>query len=295
MKILFNILGVLLGIVAAFLLSIALFLTPLVSAATKFFQPETIQQTLKEMDIQEELHKIVAGNAPSGLDGIDTAFVDDLVDSELMEDLLEIYIENLLGILEENDVTLLSEEQISPLLEKHLPEMTDLIKPHLPAEVSLTDEQIADYALNTLEPLLLEITSALPTLEDMGLDESKITLIQYTYDKTLLKYTLLAVAMLTVSILILRFPRFKGFMWLTIIYTCSSLLNFCINKYLLMDDIQHVEELFMPILEFFAAEYLSCALIGFVCAIVFLIIFIVGRMVFKPKETVEPTPLGNSY
>ena len=55
MKILFNILGVLLGFVAALLLSVALFLTPFVSAITKLIQPETIQQTLNDMNLEKEL------------------------------------------------------------------------------------------------------------------------------------------------------------------------------------------------------------------------------------------------
>lgn len=295
MKILFNILGVLLGIVAAFLLSLALFLAPLVSTSTKLLQPDTIQQTLKDMNLQEELQKIIEQNAPTELSGVNIAFVEDLLNSELMEGLLEIYIENLLGILEEDDVKLLGKEHIAPLLETHLPEMTNLIKPHLPAEISLTDAQISEYALSTLEPILLEITAILPSLDDMGLDETTISLIQYTYDKTILKYTILAVAVLSVIIILLRFPRFKGFMWLTVIYSSSALLFFCINKYLLMDDIRHVEDMFMPILDFFAAEYLSSAFVIFICALAFLVVFIVGRKVFNPSAISEHTSHEDSF
>lgn len=295
MKILFNILGVLLGIVASFLLFIALFFTPIISISTKMLQPETMQELLDQVDLQDELQKIVAQNTPTGLEGVDTALVEDLINSELMAALLGIYIENLLGILEKDDVKLLAEEQITPLLKEHLPEMTALIKSHLPAEVSLTDEQISGYALTTIEPLLLEITSALPTLEELGLDEGMISVIRYTYDKTILKYALLAVILLSAIILFLRHPRFKGFMWLTVIYGFFALLYFCIYKYCFMKDVQQLEEMPIPILEFIGLEYQRSAIIAFVCTAVFLVVFIAGRKIFKPKKTTDPTPLTSSF
>lgn len=295
MKILFNILGVLLGIVASFLLFIALFFAPIVSTFTKMLQPETIQELIDQIDLQDELQKLVALDTPTGLEGVDTALVEDLINSELMEDLLGIYIENLLGILEKDEVKLLAEEHISPLLKKHLPEMTALIKSHLPAEVPLTDEQISEYALTTIEPLLLEITSALPTLEELGLDEGMISVIRYTYDKTILKYTLLAVIILSAIILFLRHPRFKGFMWLTVIYGFFTLLYFCIYKYCFMKDVQQMEEMPIPILEFIGFEYKSNALIALICTVVFLVIFIIGRKTFPPKQTSELVSLEDSF
>ena len=295
MKILFNIIGVLLGIAASFLLFLALFCTPIVTASTKMLQPETMQQLLDQIDLQDELQKLVGENTPIGLDGVDTAFVEDLINSELMGELLEIYIENLLGILEKDDVTLLAEEQIAPLLEKHLPEMTGLIKSHLPAEVTLTDEQISEYTVTTIEPILSEITSALPTLEELGLEEGMITVIRYTYDKTILKYTLLAVVILSALILFLRFPRFKGFMWLTIHYGFFTLLYFCIYKYCFMKDVQQMEEMPIPILEFFGYEYRSSAIIAFICTVVFLVVFITGRKIHIPRQTEELTSLEDSF
>ncbi len=295
MKLLHNILGILLGIVAAFLLFLVLFFTPLVSSFTKMLQPQTIQQLLNEVDLQEELQKIIDQNSFSELNGLDTAFVKDIVKSELMEEIIEIYIENLLGVLEEDDVKLLSEKQITPLLKKHLPEMSALLKSYLPPEITLTDAQISEYTLTTIEPLILEIASMLPTLEELGLDEGMISFLQYTYDKTILKYTLLAVIILSAIILFLRFPRFKGFMWLTVIYTISALQFLCIKVYLSMEDIPDLEDLPAPILKFFADEYQLTTLITFVCAIAFLVIFIAGRKIFPPKENTEFTSSEDSF
>lgn len=295
MKLLHNIIGVFLGIVAAFLLFIALFCTPLVYTFTKMLQPQTILHLLDEVNVQEELQKMIDQSSLPTLDGLDTTFVEDIVKSELMEEIIGIYIDNLLGVLEEDDVKLLAEEQITPLVKKHLPEMTELLKSHLPSEITLSDDQISEYTLSTIEPLVLEIASMLPTLEELGLDESMISLIRYTYDKTILKYTLLAVIILSAIILLLRYPRFKGFMWLTVIYTISALQFLCIKVYLSMDDIQDLEDLPAPILKFFANEYRLMTLITFVCAAVFLVIFIVGRKTFPPKENVEFTSSENSF
>ena len=287
MKILFNILGVLLGIVTAFLLFLALFCAPGVSACTKMLQPETIQELLDEIDLPDELEKMIAQNSFTEFNGLDTAFVEDLIHSELMKELLEIYIENLLGILEEDDITLLSEKQIAPLLEEHLPEMTGLIGPYLPAEIELTDEQLTEYVSDTLEPLISEIVSMLPTLEDLGLEEGMISVIRYTYDKTILKYTLLAVIILSGLILFLRFPRFKGFMWLTVLYGFFTLLYFCIYKYCFMKEVQKLEELPIPILEFIGFEYQRCSIIVLACTVAFLIVFIVGRKLCPPRRQNE--------
>ncbi len=294
MKILFNILGVILSIAASFLLFLVLFFTPIVSASTKMLQPETIQQLLDQIDLQEELQKLVTQNTPSGLEGIDTALVEDLINSDLMEELLGIYIENLLGILETDDVKLFEEEQIAPLIKKHLPEMTGFIKANLPAEVTLTEEQLSEYALSTLEPILLEITSALPTLEELGLDEGMISVIRYTYDKTILKYTLVAVIILSAVILLLRFPRFKGFMWLTVLYGFYTLLYFCIYKYCFLKEVQQLEELPVPILEFIGFEYQRYSIITLICTIAFLTIFIAGRKLCPSRKTEDLVSLEES-
>lgn len=294
MKILFNILGVILSIAVSFLLFLALFFTPIVSASTKMLQPETIQQLLDQINIQEELQKLVTQNTPVRLEGVDTALVEDLINSDLMEELLGIYIENLLGILDTDDVTLFEEEQIAPLIKKHLPEMTGFVKSNLPAEVTLTEEQLAEYALTSLEPILSEIVSALPTLEELGLDEGMISVIRYTYDKTILKYTLLAVIILSAFILFLRFPRFKGFMWLTVLYGFYALLYFCIYKYCFLKDVQQLEELPVPILEFIGYEYQRYSIIAFVCTVAFLIIFIVGRKLCPPRKTEDLVSLEES-
>jgi hypothetical protein len=220
--------------------------------------------------------------------------VEDLINSELMKEILGMYIENLLGILERDDVQLLAEEQIAPLMKKHLPEMTELIKSYLPAEINISDEQISEYASTTIEPILSEITSALPTLEELGLEEGMITVIRYTYDKTILKYTLLAVIILSALILFLRFPRFKGFMWLTILYGFYALLYFCIYKYCFMKEVQQLEELPVPILEFIGVHYQHCALIVFVCTILFLVIFVAGRKISPPRRTAELVSLEDA-
>lgn len=295
MKLLHNILGVFLGIICACLLFIALSCTPIVYSFTKMLQPQTILQLLEEVNVQGELQKILDQSSLPTLDGLDTAFVEDVVKSELMEEIIGIYIENLLGVLEEDDVKLLSEEQITPLVKKHLPEMTELLKANLPPEITLSDEQISEYTLTAIEPLVLEIASMLPTLEELGLDEGMISLIQYTYDKTILKYTLLAVIILSAIILFLRYPRFKGFMWLTVIYTLSALQFLCIKVYLSMDNIPDFDDLPAPILKFFAGEYQLVTRITFVCAAVFLVVFILGRKIFPPKNNTELISSENTF
>jgi hypothetical protein len=61
-----------------------------------------------------------------------------------------------------------------------------------------------------------------------------------------------------------------------------------------MKEVQQLEELPVPILEFIGVHYQRCALIVFVCTILFLVIFVAGRKISPPRRTEELVSLEDA-
>ena len=159
-KIFFNILGILLAIILSIFTLIVLLATPTISVGTSLFKPDTIQQVIQDMNLSVQLEKTLKDSVPADLQNLDMKFVDDLMTSELMSDILQLYIDNLVGILENDHMESINQQQIQELLNKHTPSLVTMTRSYLPTEIPLSDAEISNYANDMLEPALLTMVSA---------------------------------------------------------------------------------------------------------------------------------------
>jgi len=299
-KNIFNISGIILAIFLSLFTFATLLTTPVVSTCTSLLQPQTIQQFLQNMNFSEQLENTLKESAPTDLQNLDVKFIDDLIASELMNDIMQLYIDNMIGLLEKNSVENISQQQIQTLLVKHTPTLTTMIHPYLPKDIPLSDSDINNYAYAMLEPALLTLVTELPTLEDFGIDNTTLTLIHMLYSGTLLKYCILAIGILSLLIFLCRFPRFKGLMWLGVIYLLSAMILFLVSEnvkalftYLLSTE--SYESFFLviePIIDLFKTELTTYGRTIIILGFVFSSIFIFGRLLFSVKTRTDNKQLA---
>ena len=292
-KIVFNIFGILLAIIFSCITFCLLPTIPVISTCTSIFQPDTIQQLLQDMDLSERLESTLKESAPSDLQNLDMDFIDDLMASELMKDILQLYMDNLLGVLENDHMENISQQQLQTLLDTHSPTLVSMIRPYLPSELSITDEDVSRYANDMLEPALLNMVSSLPTLEDMGIDSGYLTLIHMLYNGTFLKYGIIAIGILSLLVFLCRFPRFNGFKWLAIIYLLNAVIllilateaNTFVPELLSKDTANALGGALQPIIDLARSEIYNCAHIIGLLGVLFIVLLILGRkFIFSPKQ-----------
>lgn len=295
LKIIGNIFAILLAIILSLFTFASLVSTPVISTGTALLQPDTLQKVLTDMDLSKQLESTLKQSAPAELSELDVDFVNDLIGSDLMGDILELYIGNLMGVLEDDRMESINQSQIHTLLEKHMPSLVAMVRKSLPEEVPVSDTEITDYTIATIEPALISMVSELPDLEDLGVDETALTIIHKLYDDTLVKLALGLIAVLSILVVLLRFPRFKGFLWLGITYLLASVILVLVSKQsdTFVDTLLPSEATdtlgfaLEPILNQVKYHLNTGARNIAICAVVFILIFILGRILLslgKKKE-----------
>lgn len=223
-KSIFNFVSIQLSLVLSIFTFILILLTPIVSVGTSLLQSENIQQFLQDTQLTDQLESTLKDAAPDELENLGVNFIDNLMDTELMSDIVELYIDNMIGVLETDNIKSINTQDIQNLLKKHTPELVTLIRPYLPSDIVLSDNDISKYASDMLEPALTTMVSGLPTLEDLKIEKTTLTILRMFYDGSLVRYSFIAIGILSLLILIFRFPGFKGFLWLSITYLLNTVL-----------------------------------------------------------------------
>ena len=289
LKILLNIFGILTAFILSLLLAAILLTTPLVSTASSFLKPESLYKVLKTIDFAY----FFQASDDSQLGQLNPKLLNELLETEFAEDVITLYVNNLLNALENIDAgTALTPDDITKLADEHITELLPIVKSQIGIDLPLTDEQIQTYAQQYIGNIAPEIASMLPTLGDFGIDNTILTILHNLHSGKALRSLLLVAGILSFLVLLCRFPRFKGFMWLGVTYLCSSLFLFLLAFTVKSTGISLFTEL-IPISKIIVAPFFSgltagvfrgaSIILGFAAA--FIIIFILGRKLFCQKKS----------
>lgn len=284
-KFILNFFGILLAIILSIITLGTLIITPIISSASSFLQTDTLHKMISDINLSDMFESYITEAAPDSWDDLDVEFIDEFMSSELVKDIIDLYLNNLLGIVEQDRIDSINQEQIDMLLNKHMPEMISIIRPRIPAELPVTDAEITQYATSALTPILVELVALLPTLEDLGLDSTTISILHMLHNGTLLRYTIYAVLILSLLIVLCRFPRFKGFGWLSVAYLLATLILFLlgqnaqniISALLSEEFLEKTEFLLQPLLNLFRSNFLLVARNTLIVTVACLLVFILGR------------------
>lgn len=284
-KFILNFFGILLAIILSIITLGTLIITPIISSASSFLQTDTLHKMISDINLSDMFESYITEAAPDSWDDLDVEFIDEFMSSELVKDIIDLYLNNLLGIVEQDRIDSINQEQIDMLLNKHMPEMISIIRPRIPAELPVTDAEITQYATSALTPILVELVALLPTLEDLGLDSTTISILHMLHNGTLLRYTIYAVLILSLLIVLCRFPRFKGFGWLSVAYLLATLILFLlgqnaqniISALLSEEFLEKTDFLLQPLLNLFRSNFLLVARNTLIVTVACLLVFILGR------------------
>lgn len=284
-KFILNFFGILLAIILSIITLGTLIITPIISSASSFLQTDTLHKMISDINLSDMFESYITEAAPDSWDDLDVEFIDEFMSSELVKDIIDLYLNNLLGIVEQDRIDSINQEHIDMLLNKHMPEMISIIRPRIPAELPVTDAEITQYATSALTPILVELVALLPTLEDLELDSTTISILHMLHNGTLLRYTIYAVLILSLLIVLCRFPRFKGFGWLSVAYLLATLILFLlgqnaqniISALLSEEFLEKADFLLQPLLNLFRSNFLFVARNTLIVAVTCLLVFILGR------------------
>lgn len=297
LKIIYTIFGVLFAILLSIITYFLLLIIPAISTACDLLQPETLHKALKSWDLSQIIEKQMDNSSAESQSEFVALLVDGLLESPLVDDLLELYLENLLGIVEEDQMASITQKDIDLLLEKHMPDLISQVRPHIPEALEISDEDIMPYITQTLSPYLLKMANALPSLEDLGLHPSIIKIIHMLYNKTLLKYAYLIVILTSVLILLCRLPRFKGLIWITVVYTLAGFTILLLSEFskpfsvnlFIPEFLSGLISTFNSFTQLVKSNMIQNGILCIIVAVISLLLYILSRVVRKSVAASKKT------
>lgn len=297
LKIILNVLGILAAIVVSFILTAVLVVTPIVSYATSYLKSDEMYESI------ENVVSTVVDNMPVSSD--EEEVMVKVMKTELMADVIDLYVENIYAdLIGTEPETVLTEEAIRAIAEAHRDEINPLVNEYVEGqikqafgglEIELGDVELKLMVDEVIDGMVPEIYSALPTLEQIGIGEDTIMIFRNVYNGIYLKSMYIYIAVFSVLIIICRFPRFKGFMWNGVVYLISAV--FVLGVSLLIKgssamlisgmvpgDIPGVENIVIPFINGLSGELFKGAGIIALSAVVFILVFVIGRLIFVKKN-----------
>lgn len=299
-KKIFNVLGILVSIVFSLILAAVLLVNPLMSAATALVQTDTLHGMIRQVDFNSLLPE-----------GTGDEMTDALLQTEFVDDLLLLYVDDILAALDGNPQRSLNQQALAQLAVEHMDELIPIMRPivlemvkqstELPDGISinwdelLTDEVIAAAVLQYLAENGEELLSQFPSPEDLGIDETVADAIALVRGGALMTGFTVLIAVLTVLILLCRWVRFKGFMWAGVVYLLCGLLDLAyayllkgIDIRALIADTPELAGVAPILLGTLVPALMAAAITIVVLGVVFVLIFIVGRIVLKKVKARHP-------
>ncbi|MBQ7776175.1 MAG: hypothetical protein IJ379_09660 [Lachnospiraceae bacterium] len=298
-KIILNLLGIFVAILLSLLLSAMLLVTPVVSAVTTFFNADNLHKIADQLQVSD-LVRSYAGTALKNaqVGGIDTATVNTLLETELVDDIIALYIDGFFTAIEgDSSQADINKEAIKTIVTKHSDELLPTIESYLGTDLPLTEENLQLVMKPMMDSVITNITSMLPSFEDLGLDFTIISVLRKLHKGTYLIYTLCATAVLSLFILLLRFPRFKGFMWLGVVYLLSALLLLLpasltrVSDMVIppIEDIPTLQFITTPLLATLSTEFFKTSGVAALLGVVFILVFVFGRKHLRQRKTTLTT------
>lgn len=287
-KSIMNVLGILLAIIVSVVLAIVLVANPVVSGAASFFKAENLTKIVRSIDFEKLL--LEKGNLEQQM-GEYGPLLEIFSETDVMEDVVELYINDVLATLNGSGERQLTAEAVKGVLLQEMDAVMPVVKMQLgDAAAYLPEEEIEKYVVTYLDAYGEKIIDVLPAVEDLGLSEDVLMGVRLLGEGRIVTIMLFALVALSVLLCVLRFVRFKGFMWLGVVYLLSAgvvgLASFGIGGAvaLLVSMAGPMAELVAePVLAVLSDALFKSAGIYAAVAVVFIIVFVVGRKLLVKK------------
>lgn len=318
LKIIGNIFGVLLSIVLSIVLLAVLIVSPVFTAASDFVKPETIHTVIKNIDYE----KILVDN---GIDvensmqeyGIPAEAITDIMESDMVGDVIDLYVKEVEAALAgDMDASYLNADAIKLIAGENIDDLVDIAFQFIPKEEISQDvpvenlkQEIKAGITEYVDTNAEEIVSYLPDVKEMivqTVDTQVVETIRYIQNGTFTTAVWIAIAVLSLLIFGCRWPRFKGFMWLGVVYLLGTVCTFTLGSVLngpllemILESAPGADIIAVPALDTVQASIVKVGIILAVLTAVFIAAFIVGRVFLAKKKkavaTVNYAPVSETF
>ena len=307
LKIIGNIFGILFAIVLSILLLVTLIASPIVTAASDFVKPETIRETVTKIDIQKILvdNNIDLGAAMEDY-GIPSEAVGEIMKTDAVGEVVELYAKELGAAISGEDVSYITPDAIKQIADENLSDLVDIAysfvsEENLPEDTTIEEVKtkvktgLKEYVDTNAE----EIVSFLPNPKEIIVETVNteiIETIRYVQNGTFTTALWIAIAVLSLLIFGCRWPRFKGFMWLGVVFLLGAAFTFALSSVLNTALIDYIiamipgfEGVVAPAMATVSASIIKMGIILAVLTAVFIAAFVVGRVFLAKKKKAAAT------
>ncbi len=229
MKTILNVLGVLLAIPVSLLLVVWLLVAPVLNSAAALVQPDTVKQIIRDIDYDAILEDAMA----------ETPQLEELMKTEMVADLVELYMKDLFAQFEGKTAgTIFHEQAIRDTVEANMDELVPMFREVLEEEAdgefnpdNLSDADLQKLILEMLDEQLPELMKDIPTAESLGLTDPNIrTAVQLLRSYRLKMAVVLVTVVLSVLLFLFRIYRLRGFIWLSVVYFITAGLTLVMSQ-----------------------------------------------------------------
>lgn len=277
-----NVFGILIAIVLSLVLLVFLIVSPVFSGVTSLVQSETLHSIVRQIDFSE-----LMATDPSDPSA---AMLNDLMQTDLMGEVMDLYIDDVLSALESNSAQpALTPDAVNALVQEHMDELVAVMREYAGSDPAIDDDTLKQIITAMFDGDAL--IKSLPSPADLGITEEVIAALSLIRSKALLTGSVILAAVLSLLVFALRWPRFKGFMWLAVVYIISALFNLTSGAGVLAaipalaaTYEPRLDGVLSPILAVLTRAFFTNAAVLGVLAIAFILIFAFGRRALKKKK-----------
>ncbi len=243
LKIIGNVFGIVLAVILSVVLLVMLVVAPVLSAASNLTKPETIQKVISNIDYS----KLLASNS-SGIEaamseyGIPVNAIGEIMKTEAVGDVIELYVNEFDAALNGEPQKYITTDAIKEIANRNIDVLSDIAYKFVPENeipegisVEAAKEKIKVGIANNVDANAEKIVALLPDANKLIADNSNSQVtesIKYVRNGAFTTVLWGIVAVISLLIYGCRFPRFKGFMWLGVVFLIGTVLTLLLGAFL---------------------------------------------------------------
>lgn len=232
-----NILGTILASLVTPVLILLMIVTPVVEIAVSFFDGNRLMSLVEDVDIVSVLKQDDDYHELPAAFGVEDETFEEILRSDTISDIVAFYIDDAMEVVSgDKKKSELTAEKIKSIFDKNMDEIAKIVRETDPGSAAKTDSQIKEEMHKRIDRNFEKIADKLPPADTVvkkleqsgGLGEGEMRKAIFFVRNDLLPLFIGMVVFLSILILVGKFYRFKGFIWLGIVYIFSGAVMFVI-------------------------------------------------------------------
>lgn len=288
LDIIFKIISILLCIV----LVPALIVTVMVGSISSIVTPKTLTKVIKTVDIQDVISENQELSASLTEAGVTEETIEQMLESETVEQLVEVYVEDINAVILNGDTTNFNSETIKNIINENKDEVKEIVKDLAGDKVS--QEELDKEIDKFIDENFVQIVESLPKPQEIieDIPEDALEVIRVFNSGIVTNICIGFCAVLILLILLLRFREFSFFIWfsvisiITAVFLTSIYSGLRMTPAMLPGDMPVSQDTIGSIMGVLTQNILITLIIMFVLAAVFMASFFAIRN-FRNKKKGE--------